>query len=217
MCLLCIGSPLAFFPQNPPPSQVDNSGSYGSIRGSVLAENSKPIEGATVYVLPASDMRHEIRTQTDHEGNFVISNLPLGEAYISAYDEDLGYPYNFFSFFLIPGQQPQKIVISAKTESSEFIIKLGAKAARLFLEIVDEAGVPITEPAQLIFNRPDLPGDYKRGAGASVSLLVPPVPFRLSVQVKGFRKWTYQNKSGGDMLHPHSEEIVKLTVHLVKE
>jgi hypothetical protein len=218
ICSLCMGLPVTAFPQrsgSPKPGNPEEA--YGSIRGTVLTEKGEPLEGATVYVLPSSNMRNEMRAQTDLNGNFVVSGIPQGRAYVSAFDEEQGYPYNFFSFFLMPGEEPKQINVSTKSRIDNVMIRFGAKAARLTLDIVDDAGRPIEDSAQLIFTRPDLPGNYKRSAGPNVSLLVPPVPFHLTVQVKGFKPWDYQNESGDNMLRPRSDEAVKLTAHLARE
>ncbi len=107
--------------------------------------------------------------------------------------------------------------VSAPKETTEVNFKLGDKAARLELEIVDDLGAPITKTAQLVFTRPDVPGSYRMGAGNKESLLVPPVKFHLAVDVPGFKQWNYENKETGGMLKPKPEETIKLTVHLVRD
>jgi len=211
--VLYISSSAILFAQSAPTS---SPAAYGSVRGTVLTSDNKPLEGATVFVLPAQDMRQQLRAQTDSNGKYLVKGVPAGEAYVHVYDEDKGYPYNFFSFFLMPGQEPRKVLVSSQKETDQVNFKLGEKAARLELEILDDLGVPITDGAELVFTRPDLPGNYNRGGEANVSLLVPPVPFHLSIDVPGFRQWNYQNKETGGMLQPRPEEIVKITVHLAR-
>jgi Carboxypeptidase regulatory-like domain len=187
---------------------------YGSIRGSIVTNDGKPFEGATVYALPALNMRQQLRAKTDSNGKYLLAGVPPGEAFVSVFDEEKGYPYNFFSFFIMPGEEPQKVLVTAQRETSDVNFKLGEKAGRLQLEILDDSGAPITGSAQLVFTRPDLPGNYKMSAGDNISLLVPPVPFRLSINVNGFSQWTYIDKSSGGLLHPRSKKTIKLIVHL---
>jgi hypothetical protein len=189
---------------------------YGSIEGTVLANDGKPLEGATVYALPALNMRQQLRALTDSNGKYLIKGVPSGEAYVSVFDEDKGYPYNFFAFFINPGQEMRKVQIPVQKETTEVNFKMGDRAARLELEIVDDRGTPITNTAELAFTRPDVPGSYMTGAGDHISLLVPPVRFHLSIETPGFKQWNYENKETGGMLQPKPGETVKLTVHLVR-
>jgi hypothetical protein len=208
-----MGYSVMLFAQSAPTS---SPAAYGSIRGTVLESDNKPLAGATVFVLPAQDMRHQLRAQTDANGKYIVTGVPSGEAYVHAFDEDKGYPYNFFSFFLMPGQKTMKVLVSAQKETADVNLKLGEKAARLQLEIVDDSGAPITDTAELVFTRPDLPGYYRLATGDSASLLVPPVKFHLSINVPGFKQWNYENKETNGMLQPKSEEIIKITAHLAR-
>jgi len=198
-------------------STVSSSPGYGSIKGVVVESDDRPLKGATVYVLPALDMRHQLRAQTDADGKYLIAGVPIGEAYISVFDEDKGYPYNFFSFFQNPGQETHKFVISHQGETAEVNFKLGRKAGRLQIEILDDDGSPITQTADLIFTRPDVPGYYRLAAGNTASLLVPPVKFHIAVNVPGFKQWNYENKKTGGLIQPRPAETVKMTVRLIRD
>jgi hypothetical protein len=188
----------------------------GTIRGLVVTTDNKPLEGATVYALPALNMHQQLRAQTDSNGKYLIKDVPSGEAYVSVFDEDKGYPYNFFAFFTNPGQEMRKVQVSPQKEGIEVNFKLGDKAARLELEIVDDRGAPITKSAELVFTRPDIPGTYRTGARDNISLLVPPVRFHLSINVEGFKQWNYEDKETDGMLRPKPGEDIKLTIHLVR-
>ena len=188
----------------------------GSVHGSVMTADGTMLAGATVYALPALEMRTQIRAVTDKQGKFVLSGIPVGEAYISAYDEKDGYPYNFFSFFLLPGQEPKKIVVDANAPIPDILLRLGPKAAHLDLEILDEAGSPVEGPAQVIFTRPDIPGEYRVGSNNVLSMLVPAVPFTIAIEVKGYARWTYSNGNQADpkIISPRSGESIKVEAHL---
>ena len=161
----------------------------GSIEGIVLEGNGKPLSGATVYALPENDMTKQFHTITGDAGKFILDGLPEGGAYLSAFKERDGYPYNFFSFFLSPGEKTPRVNVRAGEIIKGVTIQLGQRSARLNLEITDQNGKLLNEGVELTFRRPDLPGDYSRGANTEESLLVPPVPFRLTVGVKGYKPW----------------------------
>jgi hypothetical protein len=169
--------------------------SSGSIHGIVLDGEHRPLAGAKVYGLREENMLQQIPTTADDAGRFVLSNVAPGAIYLSAFKEDEGYPYNFFSFFIMPGQNMPKVNVRAGETISDVVIQLGARAAYLEIHITDENGMPSDHGAQLVFTRPDLPGDYRRGARSRESLMVPPVPFRLAVEAKGYEVWRYGGKN----------------------
>lgn len=211
--VVCMACPAILLAQS---IATSSPATYGSIRGLVVSSDNKPLEGATVYALPALNMHKQLRSQTDSNGKYLIKGVPSGEAYVSVFDEAEGYPFNFFAFFINPGQEMRKVQVSSQGEATEVNFKLGDKAARLQLDIVNDLGAPITQTAELAFKRPDVPGTYTVGAGDNISLLVPPVRFHLSVNVDGFKQWSYENKETGNMLQPKPGENIKLTVHLMR-
>ncbi len=173
--------------------QVGNSNGLGSAAGVVLDSAGKPLAGATVYALPEEDMTKQIRTTSDSAGRFTLGGIPAGGAYLHAFKETDGYPYNFFSFFLSPGERtPVKIKITAGKVTPNVVIQLGLRAAYLQLDVTDEDGTPVD--GGLSFDRLDMPGPYSRGVSARELLMVPPVPFRLTFKAAGYLPWHY----GGD-------------------
>lgn len=190
----------------------------GAISGKVLQKDGTPLAGATVYAMPALDMRQQIRTQTDRNGVFLLTGIPPGDVYVDAYDEEEGYPYSLFAFFAIPGSDDmKKVVVAANIATTDVIIRFADKAGRLKLDILDDHGKPILG-AELSFTRPDLRGDYAMGSGAEVSMLVPPVPFRLTIKAGGFRPWHYavNNNETPGLLSPHPGETIAVVAHLQK-
>ena len=77
----------------------------GSIRGVVLDRDGRTLPGAKVYGLPEQNMLRQIGTTADDTGRFTMSDVPAGTVYVSAFKESDGYPYNFFSFFRMPGEK----------------------------------------------------------------------------------------------------------------
>src|SRR5260370_6920205 len=135
----------------------------GAVEGVVLDGDKKQLPGATVYALPEENMANQLRTTTDAAGKFRLADVPVGMAYIDAYKESDGYPYNFFSFFLSPGEKtPNKVPVTARGTTFGVMIQLGARAAHLQLEITSEDGEE--EQISLLFHLPDMPRPYSRGA-----------------------------------------------------
>ena len=167
----------------------------GTIRGIVLDGGHRPLASARVYGLPEKNMLQQIAATADDAGRFVLSNIPPGAIYLSAFKEDEGYPYNFFSFYRMPGESLPKVDVKVGETVSDVVIQIGARAAHLEIHITDEDGVPLEHGAELVFTRPDLPGDYRRGVRSRESLMVPPVPFRLAVEAKGYWPWRYGGKN----------------------
>jgi hypothetical protein len=177
--------------QTTPPAELP---SLGAVEGSVLDGAGKPIAGATVYALPQRehDMRTQFRTQTDANGRFVLKAVPAGDAYLHAFKESDGYPNTFFDFFTMPGQDlPPKVTIRPGETTSGATIRLGVKAAILKFMIADENGTPIAAAGQ--FQRLDSghEGPLGHSLRSDEILLVPPVPFRFTVDSEGYAPWHY--------------------------
>lgn len=188
----------------------------GSAEGIVLESDGKPLAGATVFV---ATLANAPRTKTDTEGRFELTGLPVGNIGLLAYKESDGYPYSMFSFLMMPGEQVARFDVAAGETTGNVIIRLGAKAAYLKLEVTDEYGRPVN--VSLSFSRPDLGryGDYRRSARANDMILVPPVPFRLTVEAKGFQPWHYGGLHWEDntgLITLSSEETLALDVRLKK-
>src|SRR5258708_6558491 len=69
---------------------------YGTIEGTVTDFVGVPISNATVYVLQDGRAPTGI---TDAKGNFVLTNVEVGQHRIFAYKESDGYPNPVWSFY----------------------------------------------------------------------------------------------------------------------
>lgn len=190
--------------------------STGSVQGTVLDGEGKPLAEATVFV---GTHTNAPSTKTDAEGNFMLSGVPAGNVGLNAYKESDGYPYNMFSFYLTPGEQLPKFDLAAGQTVKGVIVHLGPKAAYLKFDITDEDGKPVGAGAS--FSRPDLGqfGDYQTSIPANRVVLVPPVPFRLTIAAKGYEPWHY----GGErwrgregLIALKSGETLNLAIQLKK-
>lgn len=189
----------------------------GSVEGIVLDGNGAPLSHAVAYALPEQDMTKPISVTADETGKFVLKDVPAGIVYVAAFKESAGYPYNFFSFFIMPGERMPKIEVKSGETTKDVVVQLGVKAARLNIQITDGEGHPLDRNVQLTFTRLDMPGYYQTAAKRSKSLQVPPVPFRLTAEAEGYETWHY----GGDkwmgkegLISLKSEESFNVSIRL---
>jgi hypothetical protein len=94
-------------------------------------------------------------------------------------------------------------------------IELGKRAAHLNIQIVTENGKPLDSGATLVFSRPDQFSSYSRRATNSEVILVPPVPFRITVKADGYKAWHYSGSRNG-LIQLKSGEKFDILVRLEK-
>jgi hypothetical protein len=128
------------------------------------------------------------------------------------YKESEGYSQSLFAFFTRPGMNFPTITLKSGEAISGAVINLGVKAARINLEIKSEDGKPLD--AALSFARPDMQyGAYSIGVNSKKSLMVPPVPFGLTVEANGYKPWHYGENSTG-LISLKSEQSLDIAVRL---
>lgn len=190
---------------------------FGSIEGVVRDLNGTPIPMASVYAFHETDFTKRIRTTADTNGKFALQNVPIGTVYVHAYKESDGYPDAFFSFFSTNKNSWQTVRVESGRATSNVVIELGPKYATLDLVIQNENGEPVG--ATLTFVRDDDPSrPYSLGSNSRLSLLVPPVPFRLKVEAKGYEPWDYKATRTGRVasIRPQSGQTVSVIARLKK-
>lgn len=179
----------------------------GSVRGVVLADDGQPLSGATVFAVREQDMTHQMRTTTDDRGRFRLEGVPVDSVDLSAFKDTDWYPYNFFSFFHTVSGIPARIAVKGGVTTDNVVIRMGPRAGALNLKVLDAGGTTIEEGVSLVFAREDMPGEYRRGGGG-YPILVPPVPFRLTVEAPGCQPWH------SNVLKPESTKTIDLTVRM---
>lgn len=169
-------------------STVSSQTEDGRVQGIVLDRSGTPVAEATVFV---GTLARGPSTQTDAKGRFTLEGVPAGSVGLHAFKTSDGHPYDMFAFFTMPGEKEPFVEITSGQTVENVVIQLGARAATLNLDITDENGAPID--AQASFSRPDLGkvGNYERSVKSKDSLMVPPVPFRMTVEARGFEAWHY--------------------------
>lgn len=183
-------------------------GPRGSIQGTVLDQNGKPLANAIVYALPEQNTRTQVRTFTDAQGRFLLKDIPLGKVSVDAFKETDGYPYNFFPFFNPETRPRPQIELTSAEVPAQMDIKLAPKAALLSLNVKDQRGKAVDGSIELTFTRSGLREDFRAIVTAQNTILVPALPFRFSVEAKGYQLW----QSG--LMSPRSSELLKVEVKL---
>lgn len=194
----------------------------GSIEGVVRDVKGAPVPGATVYILDSSNIRHSlsrrIQVSTDSNGRFRFHSVSPGTIYVHAYKESDGYADAAFSFFVTNQKAWQTVTVEAGKVSRDVFIELGPKHAILKLLIRDERGNPIL--GAVTFVREDDPDRLlRRSSTLDETYFVPPVPFRIEVESKGYQKWKYNDgkrRSDSNLIKLKPEETLTVTAQLKK-
>ena len=206
----------------------DQAAASGSIQGMVLGQDGKPLADANVWAL-AGDVRYPNTTISDAAGRFTLLNIPNGDVYVLAFKESEGYPYPFYAFYRTKNDRSSvKVEAKAGEVTSGVTFQLGPKAAHLKIDATDENGAPLQVALQL--DRDDTPGPYSTSLSTDPRLvgvgfikgvmLVPPVPFRLTVSANGYEPWhyggaNYAGKAG--LITLKSGQTLNLAVRLRKK
>jgi hypothetical protein len=235
--LICILVTLFLFLSNTSFSQTAAPPDLGSVEGVVLDQQNKPVPNANVWALPEQDgatttfasYPRVTATTSDAAGRFVLTHVPIGRIYVYGFKESEGYPYGFNSFYS-PKYGQSWVVVEAKPASviSGVILHLGPKSAYLKVNATDEDGVAVPIGYQL--DRDDIPGPFYTSVPTDHRLvgvgffngvmLVPPLPFRLTVQADGYEPWHYGGKhwAGKDgLITLKSGQTLSLNVRLRKK
>jgi hypothetical protein len=198
----------------------------GSVEGVVLDQQGKPIPDANVWALPERDMRTPISTTSDASGKFILHDIPIGNVYILAFKESEGYPYEFYAFYKTKNDRSSaKVEAKPGAVTSGVTIQLGPKAAYLKVDATDENGASVKVAYQL--DRDDMPGPYSTTVPTDPRLvgvgfidgvmLVPPMPFRLTVLADGYQPWHYGGanwKGKAGLVNLQSGQTLDLAVRL---
>jgi hypothetical protein len=211
--LLFLAAPLCFGRAQ----QATHTVNWGTVEGVVIDGEGKPVPGATVtsYTEARGTARNVMQFQANGKGEFSF-HVQEGTVWLSAHKDSAGYPYSFFAFYITTGQEFPTVNVTAGQTTRSVVVRVGAKAAHINYEVVDEDGKPVM--GRFMFVRPDQPdGPYSTSAIAKDDLLVPPVPFRVTFEAEGYRPWhfggdSWKGKEG--IISLKSGEVLNLTIRL---
>ncbi len=193
---------------------------WGTVEGIVVDGAGKPLPGATVtaYTDARGATRNVTQYQANGKGEFSLRS-PEGTVWLSADKRSEGYPYAFYAFYLMPGQEFPTVSIRPGETTKGVVVRVGVEAAHLNYEVVDEDGKSV--PGRFVFVRLDQADrPYSTSALAKDDLLVPPSAFRATFEAKGYWSWHYggdnwQGKEG--VISMKSGEVLNLTIRLQRE
>lgn len=201
------------------PPQATQEVKWGMVEGAVVDGDGKPLPNAIVtsYIDARGAARNVNQYDTNANGEFRFP-CPEGKVWVLAHKDSEGYPYAFFAFYLMPGQEFPTVQVKPGETTRGVVVRVGVKAAHLNYEVIDEEGKPVGGGFNFIRLDQDVP--YSQGAVAKDDLLVPPTPFRATFEAKGFKPWHY----GGDkwrgeegVISLKSGEVLNLTIRLQRE
>lgn len=217
----------AFIPHSPRPVQLAPqqtiSDNFGTVIGSVVDADSKPVPGARVSStnLGAAPSGRRFFALSDKDGKFVLRYVTPGRNEIHAFKSSAGYPDTSFAFFLTQQQEIPQVVVKAKQVVEGVIIQLGPKAGILRGKLLDSATNRPLKEAQVTLIREDDPQlyysfSYIPDKGKDYfELPVPPVAFRIKVSAPN-----YVSAKGGEneiflsVTPVESNKIKEITVRL---
>jgi len=193
----------------------------GRIDGTVLYEDGRPVDGATVYAYPADrGMAGNVPSATtDEQGRFQIAHLWLGQFAIGAKKENEGYPDTGKPFYS-DGRKLEYVTLTAKRPSATVTVLLGPKAGVLVGRVEDAVTKVPIDPC-VDFHLVSDPNNFLSGTGlvnAKYRVLVPPnQDLIMKIWHEGYLPWYYpgtSNKSKAKPLRLKSGEQRTLNIRL---
>ena len=197
----------------------------GGIAGLVLDVDGRPVSGVRVAVAdtaftPTGPLPTSV---TDKQGKFLVKNLPAGAYNLYTEKEEDGYPFSMYAFTNVnPNYTPTATVTEGQI-TSDVVIHLGPKAAKLIVRVVDSTTGRRINNAQLMLRRVDNPAYRflakidKHQTQEALEILVPPVPFTIEVSSPDYETWVY-SKDGhnkrADSLKVNRGEARKFEIRL---
>lgn len=187
----------------------------GRLEGKVLDAAGQPVSDAEVYALKSDFSSGKVPTAfTDEDGVFAFVDLQPGTYLLSVAKEESWYPNTRIPFYSAGFIQPFNVNVYEHQTTSDVLLYMGPKAAKLIGEIVDTTtgkSVKNLQGTQINLRRtehsdsglttgPDPAGKF--------NVLVPPAPFAIEVSVAGYKKWS--NKTHPLTLSPGTDHVLKI-------
>jgi hypothetical protein len=158
----------------------------------VLSPDGQPISGASVYAVKSDFTTGRLPVfPTNDRGEFTIPNLTPGTYKVSAAKEDDGYPPTDYEFYASNGVNALRIAVYEGQTTSQVVVNLGPKAAKLVGKVIDAATDKLVKDVQIIVRRTDNPDNsftIVPDVNGKIEVLVPPVPFTVEVSAPGYEK-----------------------------
>lgn len=186
----------------------------GAITGRVLDADGRPVFNAEVQAFNTESGTGKVPTAyTDEQGVFLIKNLKPGAYRLPVAKEEDGYPPTDSTFYSVGFTQPQQVFVYERQMTSDVVLHLGPKLAKLAGRIVDSKThkAVVTDGVLITLRRidnPNYPREISTNENGEFSILVPPVPTTIEVSAPG-----YEKKHLGS-LHLKQKEVKRLDISL---
>jgi hypothetical protein len=193
-----------------------------SITGYVIDTNGNMVLGAEVHARPADRGGLESQSLTNF-GKFNLSVNGPGRYLVYCFKDNSGYREIDEALLRLDPEGIPQVVVTKESPKAVTVIRLRPRAAKLTVRLVDsETGRPL-EKVQLMLRRELSPNDQfikplnAFHKNATIKLLLPSFPLRLSVSAPGYENWSYsdpnsQEPSARLLLAP--DEAREITVAL---
>ena len=192
----------------------------GLIDGTVLYEDAKPVEGATVFAIPLGRMMAAAIPQADSDenGHFAlhIQRSWFGKFAVVAKKEDEDYPDMSKQFY--SAGKFETVMLTEEQSAATVTIRLGPKAGVLLGTVADaQTGARLNPCAEL--KRVSRPNNVLSGSGLvnkTYRLLIPSdTDVLIKVYLNGYKPWYYpgtedKSAAGVARLAPGEEKRVDI-------
>lgn len=170
---------------------------YGTVEGQVITREGLPVPDATVY---AFKLGGSPLASTNTKGKFTLP-APVGKHRISAYKESESYPDPLWSFYSEAYGRNESPIVNVQENQivQGVIVRLGPKARRLFIRVIDAKTKRPIRDASLALNHKGKPGTLFQPGGTTMdgefnTLIPPSVPINVVVKAAGYKTWRYNNR-----------------------
>jgi hypothetical protein len=168
------------------------------IRGTVVDENERPVQGAIVSATPIDRpiIGMVPYDTSDSNGAFAISKLEYGRYSVTARKPEDDYPDLEWAFYAGFGAKRTIVKLSPQHQIARVALHLGKKAGILKGTVSDAVtGKPLD--ANVEFRRVHEPGNFLSANGlttAEFKVLIPSdVEITMIVSLDGYEDWRYTN------------------------
>ena len=188
---------------------------YGTIEGVVLKPDGQPVSQAIVFAEGENFIKGLMPfTKTDEQGRFVIKRLEPRTYKVYASKEEDGYPSATSAFHTGGAVVIPQVSVSEGQVTSNVVVYLAPKAAKLIARVEDAATRRPVKDAQITLRRVDNPNFYfitGPDQQGKAKILVPAAP--ITVEVSAPRQET---KHIGP-IRLKREEIKNLVIYLPRK
>jgi len=169
----------------------------GAVRGTVVAEDGRPIGRVRVYSFAENGAHFGIDTYaiTDDAGNFLLERLLPGQNRLFPVFTEAGYPDGRSGIFANAPYLNQMVTVESGRTTTGVVLRLPQKGALFRTHIINAStGEPVLT-SRIRITRPDVPGVfYEAGPnlkGEFEIVLVRNVPFRVTIGAPNYKEWRY--------------------------